>query len=188
MMVSPSAVKSPFCQFEIDSFIKREGALGRDDLVFPILYITVPELDGSARQSDPVLSVVADRQYVDWRPIRYQDVNSPEVKRAVGQLCAVIARKLRAQWISPEERRAIDEQKKGIEEERRQQAEEAKRKTEEEERRNIAEAQRQAEKERSRKEAERLQQRRREQEERFERERQARELEQQLTDRGKTTS
>jgi hypothetical protein len=179
MMVSPSAVKSPFCQFELDSFIKREQALGRDDLVFPILYITVPELEDGDTQTDSVLSIVADRQYVDWRPIRYQDVNTPEVRRAVGQLCAVIARKLRAQWISLEKRRAIGDLKR-VEEKQRQQTEEAKRKVEEEEHRDLAEAQRQAEEERSRNEAEQLQQSRREQEEYFEQQRLG-ELEQQLT-------
>src|ERR1700730_14261198 len=176
-MVTPSAVNSNFCRFEFESFIERERELARSDLVFPILYISVPDLE-STTMADPVISVVKDRQYVDWRPIRHQDVNSPEVKRTVEQFCAVIARKLRAPWLSPEEQRAIAEQKR-IEEEQRRQAEEAKRKTQEEERRKIAESQRQVEEERSRKEAERLEQRRREEQERSERERQAREKEEQ---------
>ena len=45
LMISPNALKSPFCQFEFDSFLERERELGRDDLVFPILYISVPELE-----------------------------------------------------------------------------------------------------------------------------------------------
>jgi hypothetical protein len=36
MMVSPSAVNSPFCRFEFESFVGRERELGRGDLVFPI--------------------------------------------------------------------------------------------------------------------------------------------------------
>src|ERR1700738_3499967 len=44
-MVTPSAVKSGFLRFEFERFIEREKELGRTDLVFPILYVSVPELD-----------------------------------------------------------------------------------------------------------------------------------------------
>jgi cobaltochelatase CobT len=43
-MVSPSAIRSEFCRFEFESFVEREKELGRDDLVFPILYLAVPEI------------------------------------------------------------------------------------------------------------------------------------------------
>src|ERR1043166_7962317 len=67
-IITPTAVRSTFCQFELDSFLARESALGRIDLVFPILYIRVLELeDGARRKSDPVISIIAQRQYLDWR-------------------------------------------------------------------------------------------------------------------------
>src|SRR5262249_16107367 len=44
-IVTPTAVRSQYCRFEFDAFLAREAELGRDDLVFPILYIKVPELD-----------------------------------------------------------------------------------------------------------------------------------------------
>src|SRR3984893_13062932 len=74
-MVTPSAVNSGFCRFEFESFIERERELGRNDLVFPILYISVPDLEITT-MADPVISIVKDRQHVDWRPIRHRDVNS----------------------------------------------------------------------------------------------------------------
>lgn len=43
-IITPTVIKSPFCQFELESFLARERALGRNDLVFPILYIRVPAL------------------------------------------------------------------------------------------------------------------------------------------------
>jgi hypothetical protein len=101
-------------------------------------------------------------------------VNSPEVKQTVEQFCTVIAKKLRAPWISPEERLAIEEQKRA-EDERRFREFEAKRRAEEEEHRRVAEAKRRAEEERVRREAERAEQRRREKEQRDRREQQARE-------------
>ena len=109
-MVTPSAVNSNFCRFEFESFMEREKELGRNDLVFPILYISVPDLEITTT-ADPVISIVKDRQYVDWRPIRYLDVNSTDVKRAVGEFCSVISKKLRLPWLTPEERQAIEEQR-----------------------------------------------------------------------------
>ena len=73
-IITPTVVKSPYCQFELNSFLAREADLGRSDLVFPILYITVPALnDADQVQADPVLSIIAKRQYVDWRDLRYHD-------------------------------------------------------------------------------------------------------------------
>jgi TIR domain len=174
-MVTPSVVKSNFCRFEFDSFIEREKELGRDDLVFPILYISVPELDAKPATTDPVISIVKDRQYVDWRPIRYLDINSTDVRQTVGQFCSTISRKLRAPWISPDERRAIEAQRQA-EEQRRLQEAESQRRAEEEERIRDNEAKKLAEEERARKEAEQAELKRREKEERERREQELREL------------
>src|SRR5882757_6776603 len=43
-IVTPSALNSSFCQFEFEAFMRREAELGRSNLIFPILYIDVPEL------------------------------------------------------------------------------------------------------------------------------------------------
>jgi hypothetical protein len=114
-IVTPTAVKSPFCKVELDLFLAREKALGRSDLVFPILYIRVPALDdtGSA-QNDPVLSLIAKRQYVDWCPFRHRDINSTEMKEMVAWFCANIVKALHEPWLSPEER-----QRKSAEEARK---------------------------------------------------------------------
>jgi hypothetical protein len=104
-IVTPTVVKSPYCKFELESFLAREAALGRGDLIFPILYIEVPDLEDAARsQGDPVLSLIAKRQYVDWSEFRHLDVNATEVRRAVSRFCADIRNALRRSWISPEER------------------------------------------------------------------------------------
>lgn len=104
-IITPTVVASPYCRFELEAFLTREAALGRGDLVFPILYIDVPALDDPARrQNDPVLSLIARRQYVDWSEFRYLDVNSTEVRRAIGRFCVDIRNSLHRPWISPEER------------------------------------------------------------------------------------
>jgi formylglycine-generating enzyme required for sulfatase activity len=172
-IITPTVVRSPYCRFELDSFLAREAALGRSDLVFPILYIKVPALDDSIqRENDPVLSIIAKRQYLDWREFRHRDVTSTDVKEAVERFCAHICDALHRRWLSPEERRKkeAEEARERAESERlsreagaRQRAEEALQKEEaeargraEEERRGqeAAEEERRAEDERLRKDAE----------------------------------
>ncbi|HUD86194.1 MAG TPA: SUMF1/EgtB/PvdO family nonheme iron enzyme [Xanthobacteraceae bacterium] len=104
-IITPTVVRSPYCKFELESFLAREAELGRSDLVFPILYIRVPELEDSARQqNDPVLSIIAKRQYLDWREFRHRDVQSTDVKEAVERFCAKICEALHRSWLSREER------------------------------------------------------------------------------------
>src|SRR5262245_31185370 len=40
-IITPRAVNSKYCKFEFEAFLARENAMGRNDLVFPILYISV---------------------------------------------------------------------------------------------------------------------------------------------------
>jgi hypothetical protein len=116
-IVTPTVVRSPHCQFELNAFLAREAALGRSDLVFPILYIDVPALQDSARrQNDPIISVIARRQYVDWRELRHHDVDSRDVKEAVGRFCRHIRDAIERPWLSPEEKAKAER----VEEEARQ--------------------------------------------------------------------
>ena len=150
-IVTPTVVKSRHCRFELDAFLAREAMLGRSDLVFPILYIKVPALDDSTqRQSDPVLSIIAKRQWLDWREFRHRDVHSAEVMKSVEQFCAHICDALNR--LSPQERK---QQEEAAEAERKREEAEAKRR-EEEARQKAAEAlaRERAEEERRKREAE----------------------------------
>jgi TIR domain len=147
-IITPTVVASPYCRLEFESFLAREAELGRNDLVFPILYIDVPALeDNVRRQNDPVLSLIAQRQYVDWREFRYLDVNATEVRREVGRFCKDIRDALRRPWLSPEERRQQEEAA-------------AQRQAEAERQRGQIEAKRRAEKETQQKTAEEARQKR----------------------------
>jgi len=159
-IITPTVVRSPYCQFELNAFLAREAALGRSDLVFPILYIDVPALQDSVRrQSDPIISVIAKRQYVDWRELRHQDVRSRDVKEAVERFCRHIRDALERPWISAEERKQ-QEQATALERaeaEHKQREAEAKRRAEVEEAHRAAElkARQRAEEEQGRRDAER---------------------------------
>ena len=109
-IITPRVFKSENCAFEFESFLARERELGRADLVFPLLYIPVPELqDEKIWRKDPVLKVVGTRQYFDWQNLRFAAVGSPEVGEQVARFCQNITNAMRKPWESPEERQEREE-------------------------------------------------------------------------------
>ena len=128
--VTPRAVNSDYCHFEFEAFLARECAQGRTDLVFPILYISVPALENDAQwRNHPVLSIIGQRQYVDWRQFRHHDVHTTAVREAVEHFCQKIVAALNQPLVSPEERRRLEaEAQERLDSElRRQKAEEQQR-------------------------------------------------------------
>lgn len=146
-IITPTVVASPHCRFELQSFLAREAELGRADLVFPILYIEVPALEDAARRhNDPVLSLIAQRQYANWSEFRFLDMNSPDVRRSVGRFCADIRNALNQPWMSPQERRQLEEdaaRQQAEAERQRQEAEDKRRADEQTRQRNMDEQERQ---------------------------------------------
>jgi hypothetical protein len=102
-IITPTVIRSPYCRQELQSFLQREATLGRNDLVFPILYINVPEFADTRSRADPAISILANRQYADWRELRLQDINSLDVRRAVDQFCRHICDALRRPWQFPDD-------------------------------------------------------------------------------------
>ena len=142
-IVTPRVVNSEYCQFEFEAFLARERGLGRADLVFPILYISVPALEDEAQwRNHPVLSAIARRQYVDWRSMRHLDIQSTVVREAIERFCRKIVEALQQSWESPEARRRREEAEAQTraEEERCRQEEGTKRRAEEDARRRHDEA------------------------------------------------
>ena len=108
----------------------------------------VPGLKNEAQwRDDPVLSVIAARQYLDWRAVRYLDIDTTTVPEAIGRFCDKIVETLRRPWVSPEERRKqqdVDAQQRAEEERRTEAARQAEAKRQAETKRQ-AEAVRRAE-------------------------------------------
>jgi WD40 repeat protein len=183
-IITPRVFRSENCALEFASFLARERELGRADLVFPILYIPVPELeDEKLWRQDPVLKVVGTRQYYDWRTLRHRDPASPDVAQNIEQFCRNITNALREPWETPPEREqrqhaeaqraaehktaefeaariAEEHQRRLAEEAKQREAEAARSAKEEQDRREleaarIAQAQRQAEEEARQREEER---------------------------------
>jgi hypothetical protein len=106
-IVTPSAVASAHCRGEFEAFRAREEELGRADLIFPILYVTVSGLeDETLWMRDPVLRIIGERQYLDYRQFRHYRESTPEVSAKIEQFCSNICRALQKPWLTPEEQRA----------------------------------------------------------------------------------
>jgi hypothetical protein len=111
-IVTPSSVGSSHCKFEFESFLKREAALGRKDLIFPILYVTVDALETEAQwRQDELLKIIGARQYLDWRMLRYYEYNLPEVRQKIGQFGQNIAKALHKRWVMPTPSQTQEESK-----------------------------------------------------------------------------
>jgi TIR domain len=99
-IITPRVLKSQYCAMEFQAFLAREAELGRDDLVFPILYIPVPALeDEKLWRNDPILKVVGTRQYLDWGKLRHKDLQSIEVRERLELYCRGITRALQKTWV-----------------------------------------------------------------------------------------
>jgi formylglycine-generating enzyme required for sulfatase activity/TolA-binding protein len=147
-IITPSAISSSHCSIEFAAFLKREAELGRHDLIFPILYITVEALEDQKEWSQSqLLSVIGSRQYLDWRKYRHHDSSSFEVAQQIEQYCRNIYKALRRPWRTQNEH---------AEERVREELAEIKRKAEDQLRRKkeAAEAQKRARDQERRKKAE----------------------------------
>jgi hypothetical protein len=99
-IITPRVLKSQYCAMEFQAFLAREAELGRDDLVFPILYIPVSALeDEKLWRNDPILKVVGTRQYLDWGKLRHKDLQSIEVRERLELYCRGITRALQKTWV-----------------------------------------------------------------------------------------
>jgi WD40 repeat protein len=97
-IITPRAIKRPYCAFEFKSFLAREAELRRSNLIFPILYIHLPELEDGRWRGNSVLEVVKERQYFDFRDLRLRSPNSVEVRESIAEFCRNIANALRQPW------------------------------------------------------------------------------------------
>jgi parallel beta-helix repeat protein len=88
-VITPGFFASKACREELDQFLERERQLGRDDLILPVYYISARELDDpETRASDELATVLAARQFADWRELRFEPLTSPVVRKAVAQLAS----------------------------------------------------------------------------------------------------
>jgi hypothetical protein len=97
-ILTPAFFQSAACRRELETFLRREEALGRKDLVLPIYYVDVPAFnDLGERAADPLAAVLAARQWDDWRELRFKAWTPPLLHRRLAPLAAQIRDALRAE-------------------------------------------------------------------------------------------
>ncbi len=84
-VLTPRYFSSPECRRELQFFAQRAKRLGIKELVLPLLYVDVPSLHDDT-PSDDLVALVRTFQWVDWRDLRFSDVNSGEYRRGVARL------------------------------------------------------------------------------------------------------
>jgi parallel beta-helix repeat protein len=90
-IITPNFFKSDYCRSELKQFLEREKNLGREDLILPVYYIETPLLEDSIRRKDDELAqIINERQYVDWRELRFEPFDSSETRKKMAALAVQI--------------------------------------------------------------------------------------------------
>lgn len=84
-ILTPRYFKSAECRRELQRFARRAENLGIKELVLPLLYVDVSSLHEDA-PDDPLVVLVKTFQWVDWRELRFSDIDSGEYRRGVARL------------------------------------------------------------------------------------------------------
>jgi hypothetical protein len=88
-IVTPRYFRSEECRRELFEFARHANALGVSELICPILYAPVQDLDED--NSDEAIALIARAQYENWTSLRLSDEKSEEHRRAVNRLAARLA-------------------------------------------------------------------------------------------------
>ena len=84
--LTPSFFASEYCRDELKQFLEREKRLQRNDLIFPVLYVPVPALRDTRTSGDWLIEQMKARQTADWTMLRFLELESADVRRAVNSL------------------------------------------------------------------------------------------------------
>ena len=82
VFLTPSYLASEMCRSELRQFLERETELGRDDLILTVYYADI----GTAPRSDELAARLLDRQFADWRQLRFESIESVATRRAIAGL------------------------------------------------------------------------------------------------------
>lgn len=94
-IITPSFFRSDPCRDELERFLAREADLGRNDLILPLYYVNCPILnDECKRNGDRLARLISDRNYFDWRELRFESFGAPQSAKMLAKLATQIAEAL----------------------------------------------------------------------------------------------
>jgi F-box protein 11 len=92
-IITPSYFTSSACRGELEKFLRAEADRGRADLVLPIYCMECDLLEDPAlRAEDLLATAIHERQRQDWRELRYEPFDAPDVRRALDRLARDVVR------------------------------------------------------------------------------------------------
>jgi uncharacterized membrane protein YeaQ/YmgE (transglycosylase-associated protein family) len=94
-IVTPRFLKSTHCREEFLAFRRQMQNLNRSDLIFPIHYVGVDDVKPEETVFGEELTALRRSQWIDFRPLFYSDLKSPEVRRWAGEVAASVLKTLR---------------------------------------------------------------------------------------------
>jgi len=94
-IITPSFFKSTPCRDEFKRFIEREKKLNRNDLILPVYYLSSDFIEIKEKYADDeIATIIASRQYVDWRNIRFVLPTAPEYGKRLAEIAIQIKESL----------------------------------------------------------------------------------------------
>jgi cobaltochelatase CobT len=88
-IITPSFFVSPACRSEFDTFVRMENTLGVTRLILPLYHVSCDAIE-QPKQSDPIVQAIKQRQWTDWRPLRFEPYDKPDVRAALAKLAGNI--------------------------------------------------------------------------------------------------
>lgn len=93
-IITPSYFQSNPCRQELLKFVREADRLGLRQLLMPVYWVGVPELEtGGSESSDEAIRAIATHQWKDLRDVRLEDRESAQYRKAVDGLAGEIARR-----------------------------------------------------------------------------------------------
>lgn len=90
-IVTPSFFNNTYCRDQLQQFLEHEARVGRTDLILPIYYITYKPLESPAQHAhDSLVQAIARRRSVDWRPFRFKDLDTGDVREQLARVAQQI--------------------------------------------------------------------------------------------------
>ena len=86
-VMSPRYFMSPECRRELQTFARRATDLGMKELILPLHYVNVPEIQNETT-TDDLIALVRTFQWEDWRDLRFVETTSEGYRRGVARLAS----------------------------------------------------------------------------------------------------
>lgn len=94
-VLSATYFTRPECRRELLRFAEHANSRGVDELLLPVLYSPVQQLEDDSEAADEALRLVEARQWVDWRTLRLEERSSAAYRKGVHALASRLAQIMR---------------------------------------------------------------------------------------------